>query len=124
MSFGTRNPMTPGYFGLALTARNVIGVTGACLLTRRAVFDAVGRFDEAHTIVNNDLDYCLKTWRAGYLNIYTPHAQLIHHELASRGEMGDDYDSSAFVGEWRDTFIKGDPYLNPNISRHFDDLSA
>jgi ADP-heptose:LPS heptosyltransferase/GT2 family glycosyltransferase len=121
--FRHAQPDDPGYFGLALTARNVIGVTGACLLTRRVVFDAVGRFDEAHTIVNNDLDYCLKTWRAGYLNIYTPHAQLIHHELASRGEMGDDYDSSAFVGEWRDTFIKGDPYLNPNISRNFDDLS-
>jgi ADP-heptose:LPS heptosyltransferase/GT2 family glycosyltransferase len=113
----------PGYFGLALTERNVIGVTGACLLTRRQVFDAVGRFDEAHTIVNNDLDYCLKTWSRGYVNIYTPHAQLIHHELASRGELGDDYDSSAFVGEWRDVFLKGDPYLNPNLSRHFDDLS-
>jgi ADP-heptose:LPS heptosyltransferase/GT2 family glycosyltransferase len=113
----------PGYYGLALTERNVIGVTGACLLTRREVFDAVGRFDEAHTIVNNDLDYCLKTWTKGYVNIYTPHAQLIHHELASRGELGDDYDSSAFVGEWRDVFLKGDPYLNPNLSRHFDDLS-
>jgi len=113
----------PGYYGLALTERNVIGVTGACLLTRREVFAAVGRFDEAHTIVNNDLDYCLKTWSAGYLNIYTPHAQLIHHELASRSELGDDYDSSAFVGEWRDVFLKGDPYLNPNLSRHVDDLS-
>ncbi len=122
--FRHAQPDDPGYFGLALTARNVIGVTGACLLTRREVFDAVGRFDEAHTIVNNDLDYCLKTWRAGYLNIYTPHAQLIHHELASRGEMGDTYDSSAFVGEWRDVFIKGDPYLNPNISRNLDDMSA
>ncbi len=121
--FRHAQPDDPGYFGLALTARNVIGVTGACLLTRRTVFDAVGRFDEAHTIVNNDLDYCLKTWRAGYLNIYTPYAQLIHHELASRGEMGDDYDSTAFVGEWRDIFVRGDPYLNPNLSRNFDDLS-
>lgn len=121
--FRHAQPDDPGYFGLALTERNVIGVTGACLLTRRDVFEAVGRFDEAHTVVNNDLDYCLKTWRKGYLNIYTPHAQLIHHELASRGELGDDYDSSAFVGEWRDVFLKGDPYLNPNLSREFDDLS-
>jgi ADP-heptose:LPS heptosyltransferase/GT2 family glycosyltransferase len=113
----------PGYFGLALTERNVIGVTGACLLTRREVFDAVGRFDEAHTIINNDLDYCLKTWSKGYLNIYTPHAQLIHHELASRAELGEDYDSSAFFGEWRNVFLKGDPYLNPNLSRNLDDLS-
>lgn len=121
--FRHAQPTDPGYFGLALTERNVIAVTGACLLTRRQVFDAVGRFDEAHTVVNNDLDYCLKTWRAGYLNVYTPHAQLVHHELASRSEMSDDYDSSAFVGEWRDVFVRGDPYLNPNLSRDFDDLS-
>lgn len=114
----------PGYFGLALTERNMIGVTGACLLTRREVFDAVGRFDEAHTIINNDLDYCLKTWNRGFLNIYTPHATLIHHELVSRGEMGDDYDSSAFIGQWRDVFLRGDPYLNLNLSRNYDDLQV
>ena len=50
----------PGYFGLALTQRNVIAVTGACMLVRRAMFDALGGFDEAHEIVNNDLDFCLR----------------------------------------------------------------
>jgi ADP-heptose:LPS heptosyltransferase/GT2 family glycosyltransferase len=121
--FRHARPDDPGYFGLALTERNVIGVTGACLLTRREVFDVVGRFDEAHRIINNDLDYCLKTWRAGYLNVYAPQAQLIHHELASRSELGEEYDSGAFVDEWRDVFLKGDPYLNLNLSLDFDDLS-
>ena len=55
----------PGYFGLALTQRNVIAVTGACMLMRRDVFEALGGFDEAHEIVNNDLDFCLRRWQAG-----------------------------------------------------------
>ena len=62
----------PGYFGLALTQRNVIAVTGACMLVRRDMFDAIGRFDEAHEIVNNDLDFCLRAHKAGLLTVYTP----------------------------------------------------
>ena len=46
----------PCYFGLALTKRNVMAVTGACMLIRRDTFQRLGRFDEAHQIVNNDLD--------------------------------------------------------------------
>ncbi len=47
----------PCYFGLALTQRNVMAVTGACMLVRRETFERLGRFDEAHQIVNNDLDF-------------------------------------------------------------------
>lgn len=106
-----------GYFGLALTQRNVIGVTGACLLTRRETFSGLGGFDEAHSIVNNDLDYCLRVWSAGLLNVYTPHARLIHHELASRGELPDRYDVKKFEHRWREVTIAGDPYSNPNLCR-------
>src|SRR6266704_44681 len=70
----------PGYFGLALTQRNVIAVTGACLLTRRETFEALGGFDETQAIVNNDLDYALRAWQSGLFNVYVPHATLIHHE--------------------------------------------
>jgi GT2 family glycosyltransferase len=70
----------PGYFGLASSVRNVISVTGACLMTRRETFDALGRFAVEHTIINNDLDYCLRAHAQGLLNVYTPHARLIHHE--------------------------------------------
>jgi ADP-heptose:LPS heptosyltransferase/GT2 family glycosyltransferase len=122
-AFRHAQPDDPGYFGLALTERNVIGVTGACLLTRREVFDSVGRLTEAHSIVNNDVDYCLKTWRGGYLNIYTPHTRLIHHELGSRGELSEDYDSRLFADQWRDVFLRRDPYLNPNLSRNDDNLT-
>jgi len=53
----------PGYFGLARIQRNVIALTGACLMTRRDIFTRLGGFNEAHLIVNNDLDYCLRARR-------------------------------------------------------------
>lgn len=111
----------PGYFGLALTRREVAAVTGACLLTRREVFERLGRFDEAHEIVNNDLDFCLRAHRAGLATIYTPHATLIHHELASREHLPDDFDTARFNDTWGDLFAAGDPYFNINLSRHSDD---
>jgi len=110
----------PGYFGLALTQRNVISVTGACLLTRRETFEALGRFEEAHAVINNDLDYCLRSWRKGLLNVYTPHARLIHYELASRSQLNEHYDATKFRERWRQVIALGDPYFNPRLSRDHD----
>jgi ADP-heptose:LPS heptosyltransferase/GT2 family glycosyltransferase len=110
-----------GYFGFALTKREVIAVTGACLLVRRDVFDRLGRFDEAHVIVNNDLDFCLRAHSAGLRTIYTPHATLIHHELTSRDHLTEDFDTTRFSGEWHTLFAAGDPYFNPHLSRYADD---
>ncbi|HXQ49880.1 MAG TPA: glycosyltransferase family 9 protein, partial [Stellaceae bacterium] len=113
----------PGYFGLALTQRNAIAVTGACLLTRRATFDALGRFDEAHNVINNDLDYCLRAWRRGLVNVYTPHSRLIHHEQISRGHIAEEYNEAAFDSIWRHAFALGDPYFHPRLSKEHDDFS-
>ena len=111
----------PGYFGLALTEREVSAVTGACMLMRRAHFDALGGFDEAHEVINNDLDFCLRTAEAGRRVVYTPHATLIHHELASRGSLPETYDLAAFERRWRLRFALGDPFHNPNLSTEHDD---
>ncbi|HVC17264.1 MAG TPA: glycosyltransferase family 9 protein, partial [Rhodanobacter sp.] len=111
----------PGYFGLALTQRNVIAVTGACMLMRRSFFVAMHGFEEAHSIVNNDVDFCLRAHQAGKLTVFTPHASLVHHELASRGKMGDTFDTTQFDSHWRTLFAAGDPYFSPRLSRHADD---
>jgi ADP-heptose:LPS heptosyltransferase/GT2 family glycosyltransferase len=111
----------PGYFGLALTRREVIAVTGACLLVRRTVFEALGGFDEAHDVINNDMDFCLRVHRAGMRTIFTPFATLVHHELASRGGMKEDFDTVRFSADWRGLFAAGDPYFNPRLSRYSDD---
>ncbi len=111
----------PGYFGLALTQRNVLAVTGACLLVRREAFDAIGQFDEAHEVVNNDLDFCLRMHQAGLRTVYTPYAKLIHHELASRDQVKETFDTSHFERQWKSLFTAGDPYFSPLLSRHADD---
>jgi ADP-heptose:LPS heptosyltransferase/GT2 family glycosyltransferase len=107
----------PGYFGLAATQRNVISVTGACLMTRRETFERLGRFDADHAVINNDLDYCLRAWSDGLLNVYTPHARLVHHELASRSGIPEHYDAAKFAKRWSRAIAAGDPYFNPNLAR-------
>jgi ADP-heptose:LPS heptosyltransferase/GT2 family glycosyltransferase len=111
----------PCYFGLALTQRNVMAVTGACMLVRRETFERLGRFNEAHQIINNDLDFCLRAHRAGLLTVYTPYATLTHYELASRANLKDVYDLTHFDAAWKTTFAAGDPYFNPRLSKQADD---
>jgi ADP-heptose:LPS heptosyltransferase/GT2 family glycosyltransferase len=110
----------PGPFGMALSERNMLVVTGACMLVRRDAFDAVGGFNEIHSVVNNDVDYCLRARRAGQGVLFTPHARLIHHELASRASLADDYDTAAFQAEWGAALPAGDPFYNPNLSQSSD----
>ena len=111
----------PGPFGLALTQRNVISVTGACMLMRRALFDELGGFDEHHAVINNDLDFALRAHALGRLAVYTPYVTLIHHEMASRAELRDVYDTDAFDAAWKDRFLQGDPYFHPRLSGDSDD---
>lgn len=122
-AFRFSNADDPGYFGIALSQRNLLCVTGACMMVRRAVFDAVNGFDEAHSVVNNDVDFCLRLHRSGRLVVFTPHTRLTHYELASRAHLKDDFDRSGFLETWGDLCLAGDPYLNPAISSEADDYA-
>jgi ADP-heptose:LPS heptosyltransferase/GT2 family glycosyltransferase len=113
----------PNYFGLALSERNLLAITGACMMVRRDTYDLVGGFDETHTVINNDVDFCLRVHERGFLVVYTPRTKLIHHELASRSEITDHYDSEAFDDRWGDMFLRGDPYYNINLSKDQDNYS-
>ncbi len=114
-AFRFADDASPGPFGLAGVAREVISVTGACQMIRADTFARLGGFDEAHDVVNNDLDFCLRAHQAGLAVIYTPHATLIHHELASRATLEDTYDAARFTTAWRARFLAGDPYRNPHL---------
>jgi ADP-heptose:LPS heptosyltransferase/GT2 family glycosyltransferase/tetratricopeptide (TPR) repeat protein len=114
----------PGYFGLAMTTRNVIMVTGACMMVRREWFEAIGGFDEAHSIVNNDVDFCMRSWEAGKLTVYEPAATLIHHEAVSRHTLSEDYDADGFWTKWGKLIAAGDPYYHPNLSREGENYAA
>ena len=75
-----------GYMGRHALTRRVSAVTGACLATRRSVWERLGGLDAARFAVDgNDVDYCLRAQDAGLAVIYTPDATLFHHESKSRG---------------------------------------
>ena len=112
---------SPGYGGSALMARNYSAVTGACLMTRRAVFEEVGGFDERLPTDFNDVDYCLRLQRAGYRIVYTPCAQLYHHESASFGARQHDMTELDEMRRRWASVIDRDPYYNPNLTRDFPD---
>jgi ADP-heptose:LPS heptosyltransferase/GT2 family glycosyltransferase len=115
---------SPGPFGLAAVAREMIAVTGACQMMHRRVYEKLGGYEEAHSIVNNDLDFCLRSWQAGLAVIYTPHAEMLHHELASRARLDDSFDETRFKSAWRTRFQLGDPFRNPNLAKDSDHYGA
>jgi len=112
----------PGPFGLATVAREMSSVTGACQMVRASVFKQLGGFDEAHDVVNNDLDFCLRAQRAGLAVIYTPHLAMMHHELASRAGIEDRHDVARFNRDWRLALLRGDPYHSRHLMAEEDQI--
>jgi GT2 family glycosyltransferase len=107
----------PGYLNMAVCTRECAAVTGACLATRRDVFESLSGFDVTLGIDLNDIDYCLRGQRRGLRVIYEREAELVHHESPSRGTAGDVKDIVRFIDRWKDSIVARDPYLNPNLTR-------
>jgi len=120
-----------GYMGRLCYAQNVSAVTGACLMVRKSLYDALGGLDEAFAVALNDVDFCLRVREKGYLNVFTPFAELYHFESTSRGSDIEDtkkaerYEEEAelFRERWKVLLAKGDPYYNPNFSLDRSDYS-
>ncbi|PMB29511.1 glycosyltransferase, partial [Fischerella thermalis BR2B] len=107
-----------GYFCSNIVNRNYLAVTAACLMMRQEVFQLLGGLDEAFPLNYNDVDLCLKAHQAGYRNVVTPYAQLIHYESASRQKGLKPGEWKQLNHKWKDYFEKlgTDPYYNPNLS--------
>jgi GT2 family glycosyltransferase len=113
----------PGVCRQLQVTRNYSAVTGACLLTRRDVFNKVHGFDEERLPVTfSDVDLCLKIRRAGYLIVYTPFAKLYHHESGTRRRTVEPLETEVMRERWAD-LLEYDPYYNPNLSRERADFS-
>lgn len=106
----------PGYFGRARVTSNFSAVTGACMATRREVFEELGGFDAAFAISYNDIDYCLRLGRRGYRVLVTPLAELVHHESATRGTAEDLVAVRRLLERWGPLYRTGDPFYSPNLS--------
>lgn len=120
-----------GYMGRLCYTQNVSAVTGACLLVKKKIWDEVGGLDEEFKISLNDVDFCLKLRKKGYLNVFTPFAELYHYESVSRGlddsgEKAERYnkESERFRRIWKEELEKGDPYYNVNFSLDRSDFSV
>ncbi|MDE7284764.1 MAG: glycosyltransferase family 2 protein, partial [Lachnospiraceae bacterium] len=119
-----------GYMGRLCYTQNVSAVTGACLLVKKSIFDIVGGLDESFAVSLNDVDFCLKLRQKGYLNVFTPFAELYHFEsisrgLDDRGEKAERYneESERFRKKWKEVLEAGDPYYNPNFSLDRSDFA-
>jgi len=76
-----------GYCDRLMHVQNYSALTAACLLLRKELFEQVNGFNELDLPVQfNDVDLCLKVASLGYRNVWTPYAELYHHESISRGE--------------------------------------
>lgn len=118
-----KNPGPDIYRQLHNITREVSANTGACLLVSRAKFEEVDGFDEELAVVGNDVDLCLRLSRLGYTNVWHPHATLIHHESISRKTNIPKEDEQAMWRRWKDLFLAGDPYYNPNLCQSQCDFS-
>lgn len=77
----------PGYFGRLQLTQNLSAVTAACLLVKKSIYLSVNGLDEVNLpVAFNDVDLCLRVKEAGYRNLFTPWAELYHHESISRGK--------------------------------------
>jgi GT2 family glycosyltransferase len=103
-------------FGSPDWYRNLSAVTGACMMTRREVFDQIGGFDERFRLAYGDVDFCLRAVAEGYRVLYTPFARLIHHEGRSRGRRTPRSDLKLARRRFAGLLEGGDPYFNPNLS--------
>ena len=119
----------PGYFGRARLQQNFSAVTAACLLVKRGDFTAVGGFEEELAVCFNDVDFCLKLQARGLWNVWTPYAELIHHESVSRGRERTPEQRLRFTAEanWMKArwgqWLRQDPAYSPNLTFTREDFS-
>jgi O-antigen biosynthesis protein len=111
-----------GYFGRGAATQNLSAVTAACLVVRKSIYMEVGGLEEELEVAFNDIDFCLKVREAGYRNVWTAHAELYHHESATRGSDMDPDKYDRFVGEvrWMErrwgAMFDNDPAYNRNLT--------
>ena len=117
-----------GYFGRAALHQSFSAVTGAALMVKKSIYQEVGGLDENLQVAFNDIDFCLRVRAAGYRNVWTPYAEMIHHESASRGSdttphkrARAEQESSLVRQRWGDLLGK-DPAYSLNLSIETEDM--
>ena len=124
------NKNNSGYFSRAQLIQSFTAITAACLVVRKELYQRVNGLNEVNlTVAFNDVDFCLRVRELGYRNIWTPYAELYHHESATRGYEDNPVKKARFEAEnkymfekWGD-IIKHDPAYSPNLTLSKEDFS-
>jgi len=118
-----------GYHSRLSLVQNYSAVTAATLLVRKSVYHEVGGMETDLSVAFNDVDFCLKVRAAGYRNLWTPFAELIHHESVSRGYEDNPEKQARFQREvdymkkqWGH-ILERDPCYSQNLSLTHEDFS-
>ena len=111
------------YYGLNVFNRNVLAVTGACLMVSAEKYFKVGGFSDKMGVGYNDIDLCVKLHENGYYNMLLNECVMYHHESLSRGM--DHVEDAKYVRLKKERAIlyenhpwireKGDPFYSPNL---------
>lgn len=112
-----------GYMGRLCYAQDVSAVTGACLMVKKTLYDALNGLDESFAVALNDVDFCLRLRDMGLWNVWNPYCELYHFESVSRGSDLDGERAARYEKEcelFRSRYAKlleqGDPFYNVNFS--------
>ena len=113
-----------GFMMRLQVAGNYSAVTAACLMVSREKYDEIGGLDESFAVALNDVDFCLRLRRKGYLVVFTPFSLWHHYESKSRGYEDTPEKKARFEKEiqhfrerWGTVVDAGDPYYNPNFAK-------
>lgn len=112
-----------GYYHKAALQLNYSAVTAACMMVSREAFEKVRGLEEKLAVAFNDVDFCLRVRKAGYLVVYDPFVEAYHYESKTRGaedtqekvrRFGEEIEF--FRTRWIELLKEGDPCYNPNFS--------
>jgi len=120
-----------GYYARPHVIHNVSAVTGALMMVKKGLYLDVDGLDADNLgVAYNDVDFCLKLREKGYLNVFTPYCEAVHHESASRGYENTpdrkkrfEREMLFFQSRWKDVLDAGDPYYNVNLSLKSEDFA-
>ena len=121
---------SPGYMARATLIQSFSAVTAACLLIKKSIYNDVGGLNDVDLkVAFNDVDFCIRVREAGYRNIWTPYAELYHHESATRGV--DDTPEKqvrfqkeiAYMQSTWSYALQNDPAYSPNLTICYEDFS-
>ncbi|CAO3459652.1 glycosyltransferase family 2 protein [Azospirillum largimobile] len=113
-----------GYLGRNRVLRSAAAVTGACLVTRRPVYEAVGGLGGELPTNWSDIGFCLSVRRTGLRIAYDPEVCLYHFESKTRDPMAGEESLAmtrsvvAQMAEHWPDLLDPTSFVNPHFSRH------